>query len=495
MKRNKLQWGTSGDAILLMFIKLVTIVLGLAVTRLLSEFLSVYDYGTYSQILLIVSTVTSLTILGMMDGVNYFYCSEADPKKRESYISTIFALQCVISAAAGCVVMLLSAPLCTHFDNPDVAGLLIFAAALPLLQNLLSMLQILLVSVGKARLLALRNLVVSVLRLAVVVLVVTVARNVAVILATTLVLDVAQVALFGIILRKNNCSIRVKSIDLRLFKKIFRYCAPMAVFTVVSTLNRDLDKYLIALMTDTETLAVYSNASKVLPFDIIMTSFTTVLIPEITRLVAMGEREKAVSIYRVFLEIAYISTGILCCAALTVSPQLMQLLYSQKYASGLTIFCIYILVDLLRFTNITLILSAAGKTKALMLLAIGALAANAGLNVVLYQWIGLPGPAVATLLTTIGMGLLILHMGAKELNSKLHRFFDLKFLLLFTAESLAATLLMFQVQAWMAARGIHYLIILVAVCGVYGGTMLLLNGKRLLKALKNVNKATKREDG
>ena len=495
MKRNKLQWGTSGDAMLLMFIKLVTIVLGLAVTRLLSEHLSVYDYGTYSQILLIVSTVTSLTILGMMDGVNYFYCSEADPNKRESYISTIFALQCMISAAAGCAVMLLSGPLCAHFDNPDVAGLLIFAATLPLLQNLLSMIQILLVSVGKARLLALRNLVVSILRLIVVVLVVTVVRNVAVILLTTVVLDVAQISLFGVILRKNHCSIRVKSVELRLIKEIFRYCAPMAVFTVVSTLNRDLDKYLIALMTDTETLAVYSNASKVLPFDIIMTSFTTVLIPEITRLVAAREREKAASLYKVFLEIAYISTGILCCAALAASPQLMELLYSKKYASGLTVFCIYILVDLLRFTNITLVLSAAGKTKALMFLGVGALGANGVLNVVLYQWMGLPGPAVATLLVTLGSGLLILHLGARELNTKLRRFFDLKYLLLFTAESLAATLLLFQVQGWMASKGIHYMIILVAVCGVYGAVMLLLNGKRLLAALKNVNKATKREDG
>ena len=49
--------GVSFDAILLTFIKLITTALGLATTRLLSEHLSVYDYGTYSQVLLIVSTV------------------------------------------------------------------------------------------------------------------------------------------------------------------------------------------------------------------------------------------------------------------------------------------------------------------------------------------------------------------------------------------------------------------------------------------------------
>lgn len=495
MKRNKLHSGTSGDAILLMLIKLVTIALGLVVTRLLSEHLSVYDYGTYSQILLVVSTVTSLTILGMMDGVNYFYCREPDQQKRESYISTIFALQCVISTAAGCVVMALSAPLCTHFDNPDVGQLLVFAAVLPLLQNLLSMMQILLVSVGKARLLAVRNFVVSVLRLIVVIVVVALVRNVAVILLTTVVLDVAQILLFGMILGKNDCAMGLQAVKVKLFGEIFRYCAPMAVFTVVSTLNRDLDKYLISLMTDTETLAVYANASKVLPFDIIMTSFTTVLIPQITRFVAEKNWDKAASLYKVFLEIAYVSTGILCCAALAVSPQLMQLLYSEKYLSGLPVFCIYVGVDLLRFTNITLVLSAAGKTKSLMFLGVGTLAANAALNVVLFNLMGIAGPAAATLLTTFGSGMLILLLGAKELRTKLRCFFDLKFLALFAGESLAAVAVLYLAQKWMAGMGVHYLIILVAVGAVYGIGMLVLNGKQLLRALKTVNQVTKREDG
>ena len=110
MKAGKLLRGASADGILLTAVKFVTILLGLAITRLLSEHLSSYDYGTYAQILLMVSTVSSLTILGMMDGVNYFYSSCADPEKREKYLSTIFCLQSVVSAvsphlsASGCPV-------------------------------------------------------------------------------------------------------------------------------------------------------------------------------------------------------------------------------------------------------------------------------------------------------------------------------------------------------------------------------------------------------
>ena len=495
MGKRKLQWGTSGDAVLLMFIKLVTMALGLTVTRLLSQYLSYHDYGTYSQILLVVNTVASVTILGMVDGTNFFYCREEDPQKREGYVSTIFTLQCMVSTAAGCVVMCLSTPLCVHFDNADVAKLLIFAASLPLMQNLISMLQVLVVSVGKARLLAARNLIVSVTRLGVVLLVIAFSGNVAVILLATLLMDLAQIGLFGWMLRKNGCPMGFKAVNFRLFKEIFRYCAPMAVFTVISTLNRDLDKYLIGMVTDTETLAVYANASKVLPFDIIMTSFTTVLIPEITRRVAARQKASAAELYKAFLEFTYIATGILCCAALASAPQLMELLYSEKYLSGLTVFILYILVDLLRFTNITLVLCVAGKTQQLMFLSFGTLAVNAVLNVVLYRLIGLPGPALATLLVTLATGILILHLSARVLDTRLSRLFELKRLAVFVLLSTAATLGLYQLQRWLGSTGMHYVPVLLITSGTYGLLMAAIYGKRLLKALKAVNKVTKREDG
>lgn len=491
MTKFKLGRGTSADAIALMVIKLVTICLGFVVTRLLSQHLSTYDYGTYSQILLIASTISSLTILGMMDGVNYFFCREREESKRESYIATLFSLQCIVSTIAGGAVFLLKGVISAGFANPDVEKLVVFAAALPLLQNLVSMLQILMVSIGKARMIAIRNLIVSVARLAAVIIVVAIVQDVTVILTTTLVLDVVQIALFWLILRRNNCSLSLASTDFRLTRQILTYCVPMAVFTMINTLNRDCDKYLIALMTDTETLAIYTNASKALPFDIIMTSFCTVLQPEITRRVAAEEYEQAVSLYRVFLEIAYLSTGVLCCAALSAAPQLMELLYSEKYISGLPVFCIYILVDLIRFTNITLILSAAGKTKKLMLVGMGALAANAVLNVILYSVIGISGPAAATLIITMGTGVMMLSLGAKELNAKISALFEIRCLAQFAVENMAAVAVFWCLQRQLSRLRVHYFLILILVCGGYCLCMLLRNGGRLLRDLKWVNAAAK----
>ena len=72
--------GSSGDALLLTAVKLMTMLLSLVTTRLLSQYLTTYDYGTYSQVLLISSTIASITILGMMDGMNFFFCSSVSFK-------------------------------------------------------------------------------------------------------------------------------------------------------------------------------------------------------------------------------------------------------------------------------------------------------------------------------------------------------------------------------------------------------------------------------
>lgn len=489
MGRSKLRGGMSSDAGLLMLVKLVTMVLGFVVTRLLSQYLSTYDYGTYSQALLLVSTVSSLTVLGMLDGVNYYYCSRQDPEEREQYMATIFACQCIVSTVAGFALLALSGLIITYFENPDLKGMLVFCAMLPLLQNLLGMLQILLVSVGKAKALAVRNLAVSLARLAVVVLVVSAVRNAWVVLLTTLLLDVFQILFFVLTLRGSGCLIRLKMVDFRLIKTIFAYCAPMAVFTAVNALNRDLDKHLIALMTDTETVAVYTNASRQLPFDILATSFCTVLIPKITRLISEESFREARMLYRLFLEIAYITTAMLCCAALTAAPQLMRLLYSEKYLGGLDVFRIYILVDMVRFASMTLILSAAGKTRLLMILGFVTLVINGGLNLALYHLWGMNGPAVATLAAGLVMGFVLLCLSARELEGTLRDLFDGKYLLSVGLGSMLGVVLFSMLGQWLEAKGMWYFLILLIVCGGYCLVFLLLNGKRLFRDLKLLNRA------
>ena len=483
--------GSSGDALLLTAVKLMTMLLSLVTTRLLSQYLTTYDYGTYSQVLLIASTISSITILGMMDGMNFFFCSEKDTERREAYVATIYLMQLALGVIMGAAVML---PICAYMDNPELKKLMLFAAILPTLQNLIYISQVLLISVGKAKVLALRNLVISVLKLAAIIIVVHFVKDIALILIVSVLLDAFQLLIFYFILRKNGCLIRFTKAELRLILPILRYCVPMAVFVMLNTLNRDCDKYVIAAFTDTETLAVYTNASKALPIDIVMSSFITILLPFITRGISEKRSSETIEVYRLFLEISYISTAVLGGCILVSAPEFVSLLYSDKYLGGLSVFCIYILIDMVKFMSITLLLTAAGKTRILMFISLGAILSNIGLNILFYKLMGLIGPAIATLAVTFAAGILILYFSAKELDGRIRELFDLRFLIKFFAVLTAAVFLFGYIRILLEKLEMNsYLILAVcsACCLTVTASLFL---KRLMRNMKRINGLSKAKE-
>lgn len=485
-KLRRIDGNAAGDAALLALVRLMTMCLSLITTRILSTYLTTFAYGTYSQVLLIVSTTASLTTFGLIDAINFYYCGTTDPERRESYVATILTLQCCIGAFAGLLIVLLGGPICKYFGNPELRQYLVFAAILPLLQNGISLLQVLFVSVGKARQLAIRNLVISLAQLACAVMAGMYLKRIKLILTVSVVLNGGQILFFLWSLKNSGCRIRPASCDFHLTKAILKYSIPMAVFTLVNAINRDMDKYLISAVSDTETLAIYSNAAKVLPFDILLISFMTVLLPHLTRQIAEKQYFKAAKTYRAYLEISYISTALLAFSVLSAAPQAMELLYSEKYLSGLPVFCIYIVSDIFHFASITLILTASGKTRLLMRLGLLGLGANFILNILLYQLLGIAGPALATLLVSLGLGISILHYSAKELHASIRELFDCKFLLCFAAECIGGVLLFTCIQRRLCSGGMYYLWVLLLTAGGYLLCVGLPNLRRFFRSLKQI---------
>lgn len=184
-----------------------------------------------------------------------------------------------------------------------------------------------------------------------------------------------------------------------------------------------------------------------------------------------------------FLELSYIATSILAIGAVCVAPELMRFLYTEKYASssfGITVFIIYILVDVISVLNITLILSAAGKTKTILFASIGAFFANIILNVGLFWLMGEVGPAVTTLLVTFVQGIVILSLGAKEIKTSILKMFDIKYLLLFIVQNGIFIIGVSMLRKLMVDKAVHYMIILFACYATYVLALLAINRKRLL---------------
>ena len=199
--------GASYDSLFLISVRVVTLCLGLLITSVLSGFFSLQEYGTYSQILLLVTTISNVTTLGMMDGINYFFCKEPDDKKRDAYVSTIFFLHFSISTFVSLIVLLCTTPISKYFGNADIKSLIIFAAILPVSQNTISLLQVMFIAIGKAKQIAIRNLAVSVMKLIAVVLSCYMFDSIWVIFVCQVITDSIQIIYFMTTLKKNNCKI------------------------------------------------------------------------------------------------------------------------------------------------------------------------------------------------------------------------------------------------------------------------------------------------
>ena len=480
--------GAASDSILLTFVRVITAVIGLLVTKLLSIHFSLHDYGTYSQAMLIVTTATSISILGLTNAVNYFYNAAAAEEDKERYVGTIFSIQYFIGILCAIVIIAIQIPIINYFKNDNLKDILYFVAWFPILQNLIPMLQVLFVSIGRAKLIAGRNFVISLARLGIVLVACYITKSIKTIFAILLLLDIAQVAYFMWAFNRSNFRISIKHFDKALLKPVLAFSIPMAVYVLTNELARDIDKYVISFFSDTSTLAIYTNAAKLLPFDLITQSFITVLVPIVTRQIAVKDYDKAMTTFKAYLRLGYVATWIVAFGVVINAKEAMLFLYDPKYLPGLSVFIVYLFVDMIKFANTSLILTAKGRSKTLMLCSISALGANFILNVILFKLFGILGPAIATLLITFALVMLLLIIGSYEIKTTLFDLFNWKEMLVVAVELVVVGGVCFFIKHMLYSFISSSALILIVTYCIYIIVMLLLNRKRILDCFRTINK-------
>lgn len=480
--------GAATNSIILTFVQVITTVLGLIVTKLLSVNFSLQEYGTYSQALLVITTVTSISILGLTNATNYFYNKTKENDKQKEYIATIFTIQYIVGVFSALVIIICRFPIASYFGNERLTGILSIVAFMPILQNLISMYQVLFVSIGKAKVIAIRNLLVSLIRLLAVLVACFVLCDIVTVLVVVVCLDVFQVTYFFYLFRKYKYPIDIRDSRINLTREVLTFGIPMSIYVLTNSFSRDIDKYVISAFANTETLAIYSNAAKVLPFDMITSSLITVLIPIITRMINQQKYEEAKEIFKLYLRVGYILTFIFVGGAVAVSRNLMLCLYDQKYLVGLPVFIIYLVVDMIRFANATAILSGSGKTKILMSISVITMSLNAVLNIIGYKLLGLVGPALVTLLLTLGMTIALLHYGAREIHTRIIELFDLKEIGIIGIQIISIGVLTYFFSTYLYQKHISYIISLIVCYGIYILLLGVMNYKRAIECYRKLNR-------
>ena len=483
--------GASYDSVFLAVSKVLTMAFGIVLSKILSVGLSLEDYGTYSQANLITSIGTSLILLGLGDAVNYYYNKRdknIDDSLRHRVVNTVFFIELLFGIILAILIIAGQNMIVDYFSNPSLKILIPIISLIPMLGNIIYFYQVLYVSVNKAKMMAVYNLIIIIVKIISAYIAVYVIKNILWIFVVIVALDILLLLIYNLSLRRTNVRINYMKIAPEYIKPIFAYGLPMGIYAMTSTISRDVDKLVIGRLADTETMAIYSNCSKILPFDFLVAAFATVLIPYIVKYVTEGNKEESVKLFSMYMKIGYYSVWLLGAAVLIAPEAVISFIYAEEYVVGKAVFVIYILDSMLRFASMHLILTAASKTKTLMLYSLASLALNFILNIVFYYMWGPIGPAVATLITSLLYTWAILGKTIKVIDSKWKEIFNVKEILIFVISLVCIWIPSNMLYRLLNHLGMNHHLSMIIAMMIFCLISFAIHLKKIFSVLREINK-------
>ncbi|MEG2286160.1 MAG: oligosaccharide flippase family protein [Eubacterium sp.] len=477
------------DSFLLIFVRCITMMASIVQSMVLARTLSKSVFGTYSQALLIISLIAPFLSIGLDNSINYFFNKTDDLDEKKKYINTIMGLSFIIGIIGGFMIILSQQGLVRAYNNQALAPLVIYIAFRPCLQNLIGLYQPLYISSGYAKIIAVRNLIISVLQVTVIVLTAIFSENLIIIFGLLLVLDIGQLLFFAQYYQKHNFKIQLFKIEKRYIKSIIKYSVPMLLAIMVGTISINLDKLVVSSLMSLEDFALYSNMAKELPFSFVAASFTAVITPKIVQLLSRNEMEKFHKLWSDYLEIGYTITWILCVGAIIMAPEIIEILYSTKYLTqnGIFVFQIYTVVAMFRFTYFGLVPSAKGETKIVMYYSILGVVINLILNFPFFYLFGMIGPPIATLISLMIMAYFYFRKSTKLVGGKLFSVLRIKKMFTLFLEMFICGILVVFVTNTIGQITSNKIVLFIIGYGLFVGIMSLIKYKDIKKLIHDLN--------
>lgn len=407
------------------FSKFVVMFISLISGMLLSRFRSLTEYGTYSQIQTIMNLATTIIMMGLPNSLNYFLAKAETEEERIIFLSNYYSLSTILSLIIGAVLVTITPLLITIFDNSLINSFIYFLAFFPWTKIICASIENVLIIYNKTKLIIFFRISNSLCLLGIILLVQVMSWTFNIYMFLYLVIEVIFTLLTYLIVK--NLVSRIKFlIKPMLIKQIFAFSIPIGLASMIGTINIELDKIVIGSMLGTKELAVYTNASKELPVTIIASSITAVLLPQMVKFLHVNKVEKAVELWKSAVTISFSIICFLSFACFVFAPEVITILYSKKYLSGVDVFRIYCIVLLLKCTYFGMLLNAVGKTRFILYSSICSLILNLIFNYIFFYLFGFIGPALATFASTLIMQLFQLFYSAKVCKISFRKIFPWK---------------------------------------------------------------------
>lgn len=392
------------SAVWLTTTKLLSLLLIMAIEMILSRFRTLEEYGTYSQILLVVNLTITTLMLGLPNSINYFLAKADSDIERGKFVSNYYTLSTFVSLITACLLYFLSPFIISYFQNGLIKSFLFLLIILPWVKITNASIDNLLVVYDKLKILSVYRILQSLIMLMMAAYSVYTKMTFHTYMINYIVLEIISTFAIYIIVYKVSFDFKFY-LNKKLTLNLLKFSIPLGLASIVSTLNIEISKLVVGKIFDTETLAVYTNAAREMPITFISASITAVLMPLLVEKLSRGEKLEAVKLWGEATTLSYILICSFAAFLFVYAPQVMTILYGTKYLPGVTIFRIYNVLLLVRVTYFGMILNSLGKTKFIFVSSILTLVLNVMLVYPLYIVFGISGPAIATVASLVLMAI------------------------------------------------------------------------------------------
>lgn len=480
------------DAVFLTVSKIMVSLIGLVTSMLLARFRTLDEYGTYSQIIMVVDLVSTIILMGLPNSVNYFIAKADTDKDRRKFLSVYITTSTILTIIIAVCLNLATPLIIEYFDNPLITTLTYVFNIYPWSSIMTHSLSNVCVVYGKSNKLIYFSVTHAVVNL----LIILIAQLFNLNFATYMIIYMASMLAFAVFavlwIRKMAGGLKI-SIDLKMIKEMIVFCVPMGLASVVGTLNAELDKLVIANFFTTAEYAVFANAAKELPVTILTNSLTAVLLPCIVRLMKNNNKASVVKVWGNAINITFPVMCLIAGGLFVFAPDVMSLFYSAKYATpdGIAVFRVYTTILLYRFTYWGIVLNATGKTKLILYSSIASMVCNLAGNVAMYHVFGFIGPAISTFIVVGVISVFQLYFTKKTLDTTFAKIFPWKNMLKNLLQTVGFGAIFWLIKNMLldGFTGTTSIAISIGLGGVWGILFVLLNYKKLLsnwKALNNI---------
>lgn len=412
------------DVVYLTGSKFLVALIGLVSSMLLARFRTLDEYGTYSQLIMIINLLCSLLLLGIPNSVSYFLAKANTEQDKQKFLSVYITLCTLLSVIIGISLYISIPMIIVYFDNPMIESFAYVFGVYPWSSIMISSISNTCIVYGKAKKLIFYNFANAVITLSLILIAKMLGWSFQVYMQMYMV-SLLLFACIGLGWIKSFVGKMKLCMDWLLIREIINFSLPMGLASIVGTLNVELDKLIIGGFFSTDEYAIFANAAKEMPITIVTVSLTAVLLPQMVKMFKNQNISGAIEMWGYSIELSLCFMCFIVGIFLVFSQDIISFLYSEKYVTvdSVIIFRIYSSILLFRAIYWGIVLNASGKTKFIFYSSIITLLFNVVGNIFFYYILGFIGPAVSTFLVTAVMAYIQLKFTASVIKKSIKDFF------------------------------------------------------------------------